>query len=139
MLYGERRVAESELIAFPNPNPDRRYEIYFECPEFTCLCPLSGFPDFATIKITYTPDRKCVELKALKFYINRFRNEKAFHEAVINQICTDLVRLLDPHELKVVGDFNVRGNIKTIVTVSHTKPGSSRDQREFLTPTSMPS
>ena len=99
----------------------RRYTVDFECPEFTCLCPRSGFPDFANIKIQYIPDQWCVELKSLKLYINSFRNENVFHEDVTNVILDDLVGLLDPHYIKVVGDFSVRGNIKTIVTAEHSK------------------
>jgi 7-cyano-7-deazaguanine reductase len=98
-----------------------RYEISFACQEFTCLCPRSGFPDFATIYIKYVPDKFCVELKSLKLYINGFRNKKVFHEDVTNNIIDDLINLLDPHEIEVVGDFTVRGNVKTIVTAKHRK------------------
>ena len=93
----------------------------FTCPEFTCICPRSGFPDFATIYIRYVPDRWCVELKSLKLYINQFRDKKVFHEDVTNDILGDLVALLDPHEIVVRGDFNVRGNIHTVVTARHSK------------------
>lgn len=120
-LYGQVAVEEAELERFQNRTLVRRYEIEFECPEFTCLCPRSGFPDFATIYIRYVPDQWCVELKSLKLYINKFRNDKIFHEDVTNRILEDLVALLDPWEIEVVGDFNVRGNIKTVITSHHFK------------------
>lgn len=119
--YGEIAVEESQLESFPNRTRHRRYVIEFTCPEFTCLCPRSGFPDFATIKIKYVPDELCVELKSLKLYINKFRNEYVFHEDVTNGIMDDLIELLDPHEIEVVGDFGVRGNIKAIITARHAK------------------
>jgi 7-cyano-7-deazaguanine reductase len=109
------------LETFSNANPERDYEIQFECPEFTCLCPKTGQPDFATIKINYIPDRLCVELKSLKLYLWSYRNEGAFHEAVTNKILDDLVQAVAPRFMKVVGDFFVRGGIHTIVTASHTK------------------
>jgi len=107
------------LETFPNPNPERDYEINFDCPEFTCLCPKTGQPDFATIKIRYTPDKLCVELKSLKLYLWSFRNEGHFHEAVTNQILNDLVKAVAPRFMEVVGDFFVRGGIHTVVTVTH--------------------
>jgi 7-cyano-7-deazaguanine reductase len=110
-----------DLQTFPNPKPDRPYEIAFECPEFTCVCPMTGQPDFATIGIRYVPAELCVELKSLKLYLWSFRDEGAFHEAVTNRICDDLVRLLSPRFLEVVGDFNVRGGIHTVVTARHGK------------------
>ncbi len=120
-LYGELAIEENELERFPNRTTVRRYTIEFACPEFTCLCPRSGFPDFATIRIKYVPDEFCVELKSLKLYINGFRNKKVFHEDVTNNIIQDMIDLLDPHEIEVVGDFTVRGNIHTVVTAKHTK------------------
>ena len=108
-----------DLETFPNPRPGREYEIAFECPEFTCLCPRTGQPDFATIRIRYVPARLCVELKSLKLYLWSFRDEGHFHEDVTNRILDDLVRLLQPTRLTVVGDFNVRGGIHTVVTASH--------------------
>lgn len=120
-LYGQVQVEEAVLERFPNRTLVRKYEIDFSCPEFTCLCPRSGFPDFATIHIHYVPDQWCVELKSLKLYINKFRNDKIFHEDVTNVILEDLVKLLDPWEIEVVGDFNVRGNIKTVITSRHAK------------------
>jgi 7-cyano-7-deazaguanine reductase len=120
-LYGQTAVEAAELERFANRTLVRRYEIEFTCPEFTCLCPRSGFPDFATIYIRYVPDHWCVELKSLKLYINRFRNDKIFHEDVTNRILDDLVTLLDPWDIEVVGDFNVRGNIRTVITSTHSK------------------
>src|SRR5436853_3395400 len=109
------------LETFPNPNPERDYEIAFEAPEFTCLCPMTGQPDFATMRIRYIPDALCVELKSLKLYLWSFRDEGAFHEAVTNRIADDLIRLLDPRYIEVEGDFYVRGGIKTVVKVTHAK------------------
>jgi len=124
-LHGEIAIEENKLQSFENRTQARRYEIEFTCPEFTCLCPISGFPDFATIYITYTPDKKCVELKSLKLYINSFRNRNVFHEDVTNEILNDLVELLDPWKIEVVGDFNVRGNIRTVIKSKHKKKESS--------------
>jgi 7-cyano-7-deazaguanine reductase len=107
------------LETFPNPSPGRDYEIRFECPEFTCVCPMTGQPDFAVIRITYVPDRLCVELKSLKLYLWSFRDEGAFHEAVTNRILDDLVEALRPRRAEVVGDFFVRGGIHTVVTARH--------------------
>ena len=103
------------LATFTNPNPARDYEVRFDCPEFTCLCPMTGQPDFATIRISYTPAEKCVELKSLKLYLWSFRNEGAFHEAVTNRILDDLLAALSPRKAEVVGDFLVRGGIHTVV------------------------
>jgi len=108
-----------QLETFPNPNPGRDYEIEFSCPEFTCLCPRTGQPDFATITIRYVPDATCVELKSLKLYLWSFRDEGQFHEAVTNRILDDLVQATQPRAMKVVGDFRVRGGIHTVVTVEH--------------------
>ena len=115
---------------FPNPHPERDYEIHMECPEFTCLCPKTGQPDFAEIDILYTPDRKCLELKSLKLYLWSYRNEGAFHEAVTNKILDDLVAACKPRWMQVMGDFNVRGGIHTTVRVEYSaptkKPGKAR-------------
>ncbi len=119
--YGTIAIEENKLERFENRTQVRRYTIDFTCPEFTCLCPRSGFPDFATIKIKVVPDKWCVELKSLKLYINGFRDKHVFHEDVTNIILQDLVDLLDPHEITVVGDFTVRGNIHTVITATHTK------------------
>jgi 7-cyano-7-deazaguanine reductase len=111
--------ASKELQTFPNPRPGRSFEIAFTCPEFTCVCPITGQPDFATIKITYIPDQLCVELKSLKLYLWSFRQEGAFHEDVTNRILDDLVALISPKKMIVVGDFAVRGGIHTVVTAQH--------------------
>ena len=108
-----------DLETFPNPRPGRDYEIAFECPEFTCLCPRTGQPDFATIRITYTPADTCVELKSLKLYLWSFRDEGHFHEDVTNRILDDLVAAVAPRRMTVVGDFFVRGGIHTVVTAKH--------------------
>lgn len=116
-----RAIISAKLERFPNRTPVRRYTVEMICPEFTCLCPRTGFPDFATIKIRYIPRDWCVELKSLKLYINKYRDTGVFHEDVVNVILSDLVNLLDPWEIEVVGDFNVRGNIKTVVTAKHVR------------------
>ncbi|MEQ8766658.1 MAG: preQ(1) synthase [Planctomycetota bacterium] len=108
-----------QLETFPNPKPERDYEIRFECPEFTCLCPKTGQPDFATIRIRYTPGELCVELKSLKLYLWSFRDEGAFHEAVTNRILDDLVAAIQPKRMTVEGDFWVRGGIHTVIEASH--------------------
>jgi 7-cyano-7-deazaguanine reductase len=122
---GAKLIAQSTLEAVENDNADRNYEIDFTIPEFTCLAPHTRFPDFATIRIKYVPDRKLVELKSLKLYINRFRDVEMFHESAVNRILDDLVSLLDPRYIEVIGDFNVRGNIKTVITARHLQPGFS--------------
>ncbi len=119
--YGERAIAEGELITFPNPRVGRHYNIDITLPEFTCKCPFSGYPDFATIKITYSPDERVVELKALKLYINSYRDRYISHEEVINQILDDFVAACDPLEAKIVGDFQPRGNVHTVIEVRHQK------------------
>ncbi len=121
LKYGEREIAEGELIAFPNPRPGRRYDVVVSLPEFTCKCPFSGYPDFATIEIAYCPDEKVVELKALKLYINSFRDRYISHEEVVNQILDDFVAASDPLAVTVKGDFMPRGNVHTVVTVTHSK------------------
>ena len=119
--YGAIAIENAKLEAFENRTQDRRYTIEFTIPEFTCICPRSGFPDFATLIIRYVPDKFCIELKALKLYINKFRNEGIFHEDVTNRILEDIVELIDPWNIEVIGDFNVRGNIKTVITSNHSK------------------
>lgn len=114
-----RSSVTSPLETFPNPNPGREYEISFECPEFTCLCPRTGQPDFATIRIRYVPDAACIELKSLKLYLWSYRDQGAFHEAVTNRILDDLVEVCSPRRMVVEGDFYVRGGIHTIVTARH--------------------
>ncbi len=106
------------LESFDNPERNRRYDIEFTCPEWTAVCPRSGFPDFGIIQIKYQPKERCIELKSLKLYINSYRQVPIFHEAAINKIMNDLVVALEPHWIEVMGDFNVRGNIKTIIRTS---------------------
>jgi len=109
-----------ELQAFTNPRPGRDYEVRFDCPEFTCLCPLTGQPDFATFRISYVPQELCLELKSLKLYLWSYRNEGAFHEKVTNQIADDIVKAISPKRLRVEGDFAVRGGIGTVIVVEHS-------------------
>jgi 7-cyano-7-deazaguanine reductase len=124
-LYGSMIIREASLDAFDNRTPDRDYTVQFTIPEFTCVCPKSGFPDFAAIYVRYVPDLRCVELKSLKLYINQYRDRAVYHEDAANGILRDLVELLNPRYCGVVGDFNVRGNIKTIVSAVHRSPGWS--------------
>lgn len=112
-----------DLVTFPNPSPARDYEIRMDAPEFTCLCPMTGQPDFATITIEYVPDELCLELKALKLYLWSYRDEGAFHEAVTNKILDDLVAACAPRRMTVTGAFKVRGGITTTVVARHAKPG----------------
>lgn len=118
MKYGEKAIAKAKLKRWPNPNPEKNYAVDINFSEFTCLCPRSGYPDFATIKINYIPDKYIVELKSLKLYLNRFRNERISHESVTNRIFDDLKKLLKPRRLEVEGDFNPRGNVKTVIKVN---------------------
>ncbi len=111
------------LETFPNQHADRRYTVTLLCPEFTCVCPITGQPDFATITIRYIPDQRIVESKSLKLYLWSFRNEGTFHEHVTNQILDDLVAALDPHWCQVVAAFNVRGGINITVEATHEKKG----------------
>ncbi|HXM51295.1 MAG TPA: preQ(1) synthase [Pyrinomonadaceae bacterium] len=116
--------AEMKLYAldtFPYEFPGREIKIKFDIPEFTCICPFSDFPDFATIRLEYTPNERCVELKSLKLYINSWREVKVFHEHVINMILEDFVKACDPLSVEIEGDFNVRGNIKTTVSASYRR------------------
>jgi 7-cyano-7-deazaguanine reductase len=108
------------IETFPNPQPERDYEISISCPEFTSVCPKTGLPDFGEIRINYSPNERCIELKALKYYLIEFRNKGIFYEAVTNQILDDLVSVCAPRRMTVVGDFSVRGGIKTVVTASYT-------------------
>ena len=117
MKYGEKEIANAVLEPWPNPCPERDYTIEITAPEFTCLCPRSGYPDFAIIKIQYIPDKFIVELKSLKIYINSFRNKYISHEEAANRIFSDLFEVLTPRFLKIEGDFNPRGNVHTIVRV----------------------
>jgi 7-cyano-7-deazaguanine reductase len=115
----EMKLFPLETFAYKYVGNETR--ISFSCPEFTAICPFSDFPDFATIKIEYVPNERCIELKSLKLYINSFRNVKIFHEHVMNKILEDFVRACDPLAVDIEGDFNVRGNIKTVMRVSYKK------------------
>ena len=108
-----------ELDTFGYKYKGKETKISFSCPEFTAICPFSDFPDFATIKIDYIPNELCIELKSLKLYINAFRSVKIFHEHVVNRILEDFVRACDPVAVDIEGDFNIRGNIKTVIRVSY--------------------
>ncbi len=112
-----------DLETFDNPRPERDYHIHIEIPEFTCLCPKTGQPDFATLLLDYIPDRRCVELKSLKLYIWSFRDEGHFHEDVTNRVLDDLVRATDPRFMRLTARFYVRGGIFTNVVAEHRKPG----------------
>lgn len=126
MRYGKKATKETKLEVWDNPNPERDYEIRIEFPEFTCLCPRSGYPDFATIKITYLPAKKIVELKSLKLYLNAFRDVSVSHEEATNRIYRELEALLKPRFLEVIGDFNPRGNVKTVIRVASKGVSPSR-------------
>ncbi len=115
--YGEKAIKRAKLEVWKNPSAERDYEIKISFPEFTCLCPRSGYPDFAVILMTYVPDKKIVELKSLKLYLNSFRDIHMSHEEAINRIYSELERKLRPRFLEVTGDFNPRGNVKTVVRV----------------------
>lgn len=119
--YGERQIAAGELTTFDNPRIGRRYDIHITLPEFTCKCPFSGYPDFATIYLTYVPDKLVVELKALKLYINGFRDRYISHEETANAILDDFVAACDPLEATVKADFYPRGNVHTVIEVRHSK------------------
>ena len=121
MMYGERKINTGTLICFPNPNSNRDYEISIDFPEFTCKCPFSGYPDFATLRIVYQPNKKVIELKAIKLYLNSFREKKISHEEVTNKIIDDFVEVSDPKWMQIEADFNPRGNVHTIIRVSHGK------------------
>lgn len=119
LKYGERQIQEGEMITFPNPRVGRHYQIQITLPEFTCKCPFSGYPDFATIYVTYVPAQRVVELKALKLYINRYRDRYIAHEESVNQILDDLIAACNPIEITVKGDFTPRGNVHTVIEASH--------------------
>ncbi len=111
------------LDTFENPQPDRDYTIRIDTPEFTCLCPLTGQPDFANIQLEYIPDQQCLELKSLKLYFWSYRDQGAFHEAVTNQILSDLVKAISPRFMRVSADFNVRGGVYTQIVAEHRAQG----------------
>ena len=125
MKYGQREIKKAVLEIWDNPAPERDYEINITFQEFTCLCPRSGYPDFATIKISYVPDKKIVELKSLKLYLNSFRDIYISHEESANKIFSEIQKKLKPRFLEITGDFNPRGNVKTVVRVS------SEDRKPF--------
>ena len=114
-------MALAPLDTFAYKYKGKEIKISFTCPEFTAICPFSDFPDFATIKIEYVPNELCIELKSLKLYINSFRSAKIFHEHVINRILDDFVAACDPQALDIEGDFNIRGNIKTVIRASYRR------------------
>lgn len=115
------------LQTFSNPKPDRDYVIELDCQEFTCLCPVTGQPDFAALKICYVPDQLCIELKSLKLYLGSYRQEGAFHERVTNRILDDLAQVCGPRSMTVVGDFHVRGGIHTVVTARYSSVAGGVD------------
>ncbi len=118
MKYGETNIMEANLERWDNAYFDRDYNIDITYPEFTCICPRSGYPDFASIKLTYVPDKYVVELKSLKLYLNSYRDKAISHEESTNRIFDDLKKLLSPRQMELIGDFNVRGNLKTVIKVS---------------------
>ena len=125
LLYGEKEISAAEIICFDNPRVGRIYEISIELPEFTCKCPFSGYPDFATLRLIYQPDKKVLELKAIKLYINGFRDKKISHEEVANLILDDLVKCSEPIWMVLEADFNPRGNVHTVIKVCHGVKRSS--------------
>lgn len=125
-LLGRPAQPSKKLETFPNRHPDRRYTVTLTTEEFTCVCPLTGQPDFATITIRYIPDRRIVESKSLKLYLWSYRNEGVFHEHVTNTICDDLAKALDPHWIEVTGAFKARGGIALTVVASHAKPAAAK-------------
>ncbi len=125
-LLGRKSQPSKKLEAFPNHNPDRYYKVTLETNEFTCLCPATGQPDFATIKVDYVPDKKVVESKSFKLYLWSYRNEGVFHEHVVNTILDDLVKALNPHYIKVTGAFSVRGGIGITVEAEKVKTPAAK-------------
>jgi 7-cyano-7-deazaguanine reductase len=118
-------MSSTALETFPNPRPGREFEIDIDCPEFTSMCPKTGLPEFGTIRISYVPADRCVELKSLKYYLLEFRNRGIFYESATNQILDDLVAACDPIRMTVVGDFTPRGGIKTVVTARYERSAAS--------------
>lgn len=119
-----KRATDALVETFPNPNTERDYTIDITAPEWTALCPITGQPDFATIRISYVANERCLELKSLKLYLQSFRNRGVFHEAVTNEILDHLVASCRPRRMKVVGEFNARGGISTVVSAEYPKPGA---------------
>ena len=124
---GQREILESKLEVFDNKYAHRDYEIVISNPEFTCLCPQTGYPDFATIEVRYIPDKYCIELKSFKLFINKFRSRGIFHEEAVNEILEALVEVVKPRYMAIKGDFNPRGNIHTLVTVEYCTKGFKRN------------
>jgi 7-cyano-7-deazaguanine reductase len=122
--YGEEAIEAVTLTTFPNPRPGRNYEVQISLPEFTCKCPFSGYPDFATIYITYVPNQLTVELKSIKLYINSYRDRYISHEESTNQILDDFIAACDPLRVHIKGDYSPRGNVHTVVEVNYEKPTS---------------
>jgi 7-cyano-7-deazaguanine reductase len=118
---GQKEILESKLTTVDNKYPNRDYEVSITLPEFTCLCPITGYPDFATITVVYIPDKLILELKSVKLYINKFRNQEIFHEEAVNKILEDLTACCQPRWMEVYGDFNPRGNVKTVVKAQYKK------------------
>ncbi len=114
-------MSTAPIETFPNPRPEREFEIAIDCPEFTSMCPKTGLPDFGVIRIRYVPDAKCIELKSLKYYLLEFRNKGIFYESVTNQILDDLVSACAPRRMTVIGDFTARGGITTKVTAEYSR------------------
>jgi 7-cyano-7-deazaguanine reductase len=133
--YGLDEIARNQLEPWPNPNPERDYVIHFEIPEFTCLCPRSGYPDFATIIIDIVPEATIVELKSLKLYINSYRDRQISHEGAANMILNDLAELMTPRWMRVVAEFNIRGNIKTTIYTEHAAEGYEGPRPAYQRPT----
>jgi 7-cyano-7-deazaguanine reductase len=133
-ILGRPTQPSKHLEAFPNRAPGRFYRVMLETDEFTCLCPMTGQPDFASIRVEYVPDQKVIESKSFKLYLWSYRNEGAFHEHVVNRILDDLVDALDPHWIKVSGVFNVRGGIGITVDAEQTKTSAAREQWKVSTP-----
>lgn len=121
---GEREIAEAALEAVPNPSTHRDYTVDLSYPEFTCKCPRTGYPDFAIINLTYVPAGAICELKSFKLYLNRYRDQYVFHEAVTNQILDDFVDAIAPKEVEIVADWNPRGNLKTVVRATYRSPNA---------------
>lgn len=122
--HGEQAIAEIKLTTFPNPRPGRHYNIHITLPEFTCKCPFSGYPDFATIYLSYVPNELLVELKTIKLYINSYRDRYISHEESVNQVLDDFIAACDPVSVRVKGDFQPRGNVHTVVEVNYERPTS---------------
>lgn len=116
---GEAAIEAAELEAVPNPSPQREYTVEMSFPEFTCKCPRTGYPDFATITLTYVPDQYIVELKSWKLYLNKYRDQYIFHEKATNQVLDDFIAAIRPARAEIVADWNVRGNVRTVIRAQY--------------------